>query len=218
MTQAPVSPTQAIAERLQELRKRRGWSAAELAERCAEKGLVGLNRSVLANIESGRRKYVTVEELFTLAYVLGVSPTSLLVPPDTVPLAVTPTVTDGSDLVRDWIEGEGPLPSQLGNSDEQWRKADDDYFRGAPETAQRHRRAAMDPLMQTIGGELMTFAREGVLKRQGESIKTDPARLARALRMSARKTSTYVDLLAQELDDRAAAQATIEDGHHHGER
>lgn len=42
----------------------------------------GLNRSVIANIESGRRKYVTVDEVFTLAYVLDVAPIHLMVPTD----------------------------------------------------------------------------------------------------------------------------------------
>ncbi len=74
------SPTRTVAERVKDLRQRRGWTAAELALRCADKGLDGFNRSVLANIESGRRKYVTVDELTALAYVLDVAPIHLLVP------------------------------------------------------------------------------------------------------------------------------------------
>jgi len=74
------SPTTTVAERVKDLRQRRGWTAAELALRCADKGLDGFNRSVLANIESGRRKYVTVDELLALAYVLDVAPIHLLVP------------------------------------------------------------------------------------------------------------------------------------------
>lgn len=74
------SPTTTVAERVKDLRQRRGWTAAELALRCADKGLDGFNRSVLANIESGRRKYVTVDELVALAYVLDVAPIHLLVP------------------------------------------------------------------------------------------------------------------------------------------
>ncbi len=80
-TQALVlTPWIAVARRMKELRQRRGWTAAELADRCAEIGMPELNRSVIANIESHRRKYVTVDEAFTLAYALDVAPIHLLVP------------------------------------------------------------------------------------------------------------------------------------------
>jgi hypothetical protein len=66
--------------------------------------------------------------------------------------------------------------------------------------------------MLTISGELMTFVRDGVLMRQGEPLKMDPPVLGDALRRSARKTSAYVDLLAEELDDREGQSARREGG------
>ena len=112
----------AVAARLKELRRRRGWSAAKLAEQCARAGAPGLTASVLANIETGRpdaagtrRRDITVDELLTLAYVLNVAPLHLLVlPAEREPgtaMHVLPgtTVTD-PDLLTRWLRGEEALP------------------------------------------------------------------------------------------------------------
>ena len=63
MTQTPA---ETVAQRVKELRKRRNWSARQLADRCAELGAAGLDRSVLANLESGRRRTVSIDEVFVL--------------------------------------------------------------------------------------------------------------------------------------------------------
>jgi transcriptional regulator with XRE-family HTH domain len=65
-------------------RKRQGVTAAKLAERCAALGMPGLNTNVIANLETDRRGYVTVDELFVLADALDVSPRRLLPLPDRV--------------------------------------------------------------------------------------------------------------------------------------
>jgi transcriptional regulator with XRE-family HTH domain len=69
-----------VANRVQQLRKRRGWSARRLAEACAATGSPQLTESVIANIESGRRdehsrrrRDVTVDELIAFARALDVS-------------------------------------------------------------------------------------------------------------------------------------------------
>ena len=69
-----------VAERVREVRDGMvpKLSAAGLAERCAALGMPELNRDVIANIESGRRRSVTVDEVFVLAAALGVSPGYLL--------------------------------------------------------------------------------------------------------------------------------------------
>lgn len=106
------TPTQTVAERIKGLRQRRGWTAAELADRCADKGLNGFNRSVLANLESGRRKYVSVDELLTLAYVLDVAPVHLLVPVevdesvDEHRYLVCPDVFLPIPQARAWVRGD----------------------------------------------------------------------------------------------------------------
>lgn len=69
------------ATRVRQLRQERGWSARELAEECDRAGAGSLTRSAIAKIESGTRK-LQVEEVPVLARVLGVSPASLLEPPE----------------------------------------------------------------------------------------------------------------------------------------
>lgn len=75
---------------------------------------------VISNIESGRRKAdgkrrreVTVDELFLIAYVLGVPPIHLLVPAEEseTPVEVAPNVrVDKPDLMLRWIRGDQTLP------------------------------------------------------------------------------------------------------------
>ena len=115
-----ISASDAVAARVKQLRRQRGWSATKLAERCAQAGAPQLTASVLANIETGRpdphgarRRDITVDELLVLAYVLNVAPTHLISTPnhnDTAVL-VTPTtpITDPHLLTR-WIRGDQPLP------------------------------------------------------------------------------------------------------------
>ncbi len=121
MTQAPEPPLRAhrvIAKRVKELRKGRGWSAQRLSGELKAVG-IAWDRSIVANFESGRRPYVTVEELLALAYVLSVAPVHMIVPPlsseELTPTnrgdppysyAITPTVRFApTAAVRDWIRG-----------------------------------------------------------------------------------------------------------------
>src|SRR5437899_1355429 len=106
------NPTRTVAARVQELRRKRGWSAEALAEECADLGMPALNRSVIANIESGRRTYVSVEELLTLAYALDVAPVHLLVPVEVDETAdahryqVAPDRFLPIPAAREWIRGQ----------------------------------------------------------------------------------------------------------------
>src|SRR5829696_2982777 len=55
MTETAEKYSDIAARRVRELREERGWSAARLAERCAELGAPQITASVIANIETGRR-------------------------------------------------------------------------------------------------------------------------------------------------------------------
>lgn len=103
-----MSGTASVAGRVKELRQRRGWSAAVLADHCQRAGMPELNRSVIANVESGRRKYVTIDEMLTLAYVLDVAPVHLLIPTDTAEgdlYAATGRSYLPLPAAREWIRG-----------------------------------------------------------------------------------------------------------------
>lgn len=77
-----------------------------------------LNRSVIANIESQRRKYVTVDELCCLAYALDVAPVHLMVPMDDDPAidhdlyAATPDRMMPLRNARQWVRGEWVPPGR----------------------------------------------------------------------------------------------------------
>ena len=106
----PLRPHRVIAARVRELRDKRRLTAAQLAERMTEAG-VKWDRSVVANLESGRRASVSVEELLALAYVLEVAPVHLIVPVDADGwFAVTPDLSTTNEYARAWIRGSVALP------------------------------------------------------------------------------------------------------------
>jgi transcriptional regulator with XRE-family HTH domain/DNA-binding CsgD family transcriptional regulator len=61
------------------MRRQRGWTAQQLAERCALEGQPSLTRSNIAKIESGARRTVTTDEALGLARALEVSLDDLLI-------------------------------------------------------------------------------------------------------------------------------------------
>ncbi|MGW3656471.1 helix-turn-helix domain-containing protein [Streptomyces sp. NPDC005151] len=71
--------TARVAGEVRRFRTKRGMSAQQLADRCAEVGHA-VPRSVISNLENGRRESITLAELLTLARALRVSPVSLVFP------------------------------------------------------------------------------------------------------------------------------------------
>jgi transcriptional regulator with XRE-family HTH domain len=72
-------PSDTVARRVKELRKRRGWSARRLAEACWTTDSPQISESVIANIETGRRdehgrrrRDVTIDELVAFARALDI--------------------------------------------------------------------------------------------------------------------------------------------------
>ena len=66
----------AVVRNVRRLRDRRGWTAMEFSDRTAATGF-RVGRNVLANLETGRRRIVTVDELAAFAAALRVDPWSL---------------------------------------------------------------------------------------------------------------------------------------------
>jgi transcriptional regulator with XRE-family HTH domain len=71
-------PSDVLARRVREIRKRRGWSQEDLAQRLAELDHP-LDRAQVARIE-GRRRKVSLDEAFAFAVALGVAPVNLFIP------------------------------------------------------------------------------------------------------------------------------------------
>ena len=71
---APQRPLAAIVMRnVREARRARRWSAADLAAKVRATGCP-LDRSILANMETGRRRDVSVDQLWAFAEVLETTP------------------------------------------------------------------------------------------------------------------------------------------------
>lgn len=145
-------------------------SAARLAEEMTRVG-IKWDRSIVANLENGRRSIITVEELLGLAFVLDVAPIHLMVPQDSAGwYAVTPEgYATLNDRVRAWIRGAYALP---GHTDE--RK----YFSEVPEDEwMPPRRLSLEEqeqlFEQLTAAGLMQWHR--VSRSTGEVAEYDPA-------------------------------------------
>ncbi|MCS5511338.1 helix-turn-helix domain-containing protein [Curtobacterium flaccumfaciens pv. betae] len=69
-------PSTGLGDRLARYRKMAGLSAQELSDRVGGE----LSRAVIANIESGRKSDITVDQLLALAWVLDIPPVALALP------------------------------------------------------------------------------------------------------------------------------------------
>lgn len=112
----PLTPGELFGRQLRAERNRRGITLSELATDLAGIG-IGLDRTALGRLERsdqtppGRRgaKAVTAEEVLGIAYVLGVSPLTLLAPApgEDVRVRLHTAVHDGDDF-RAWLRGDVP--------------------------------------------------------------------------------------------------------------
>jgi transcriptional regulator with XRE-family HTH domain len=117
-----LSAGEVFGHRLAELRKARGWTQVQLADRITELGGVGIgaqnvHRGRVAKLESNPEKArrVTLEEVLAISYALGVSPMYMVVPLDRMEprVAVMGNIqpADPED-VRLWLRGDQPLHGQ----------------------------------------------------------------------------------------------------------
>lgn len=110
MTQ-PSWPEQVIsvvAERIKHYRQERELSAQQLANTCKEIGYT-IPRSVIANLESGRRETVNLPELLVLAQALGVPPILLIFPLGRADrVEVLPGHDEDTWRAVQWFTGEVP--------------------------------------------------------------------------------------------------------------
>jgi transcriptional regulator with XRE-family HTH domain len=105
------TPAETVARRVRELRKSYGWSAERLANEMTKAG-IAWDRSIVANLENGRRRSVDVGELLALGFVLNCPPLLLLAPiGHDVEITVRPGVTVNPYELVDFLTGDRRLPA-----------------------------------------------------------------------------------------------------------
>ena len=116
---------------------------------------VPIRRSVLANLESGRRSTLSVAELLVLARALGVAPLMLLFP---IGAAETIEVLPGEEVpvfaAARWFTGERPWPDGTENAAESWWSGSFPAiaFREHAKLAEDHRFALRGARVSRAGG------------------------------------------------------------------
>jgi transcriptional regulator with XRE-family HTH domain len=109
-----MTPTEVVAAQVRQLRRKRDWTAAELAAKMTEVG-IPWDRSLVSRLETGTRENITLVEVLALAAVLNVAPIHLFVPVDSrIEYEVTPNWTIDVPAVRRWVRGQAPLPGADG--------------------------------------------------------------------------------------------------------
>lgn len=161
MSHDPKTVGQVFAERLLELRKRRGLTQEALAHRLASEFEYPMHRATLAKIEAGstRGENVTVKDVFAIAAALNVAPVYLITPADDeAQLLVTPNTEAPGGRVRDWTIGSSVLQPDLDDEAEYFTTRPPAEMkqllraaRGAPES--RARRAQSAPAAQRVRAE-----------------------------------------------------------------
>jgi transcriptional regulator with XRE-family HTH domain len=101
-----------IAGQVKSYRRMRGLSAQQLADACASLGHP-IQRSVLANLESGRRATVSIADLVVLSKALGVPPILLIYPVGAVAaVEVLPAEFRHPWSTLKWFVGESAYPAE----------------------------------------------------------------------------------------------------------
>ncbi len=102
-----------VAAEIKRYRLRRGLSAQQLSDKISEDFGLQLKRSVLANLENGRRPTLSLVELIVLARMLDVPPLLLVFPTGYEnEIEVLPGQTVGTWDAARWFTGEARFPSE----------------------------------------------------------------------------------------------------------
>lgn len=103
---------QTVVSRLKELRRRRGLTAQQLADGMSDAG-IPWEYGVVAKLETGRRKALSVAEWLALARVLDVPPVALLLPEEDTEYQVTPgSAPLSAHAVGEWLISPKPLSAE----------------------------------------------------------------------------------------------------------
>jgi transcriptional regulator with XRE-family HTH domain len=101
-----------VAAAVRDLRKMRGRSAQWVADRTTDLGYP-ISRATIADLENGRRKWVTISELMILARALNAPPIALLYPEplDDDLIEILPGLQGSKMVGLQWFSGESDTPA-----------------------------------------------------------------------------------------------------------
>ncbi|REJ06288.1 XRE family transcriptional regulator [Microbacterium bovistercoris] len=106
----PQRPSDGLGARLAYYRNLSGLSAERLSKK------VPMSRAVISNIESGRKKDVTLDEVIALAWALGIPPVALALPIEQPNVFLDVAEGEGvAERVRAWTAIEWFLTGQQAN-------------------------------------------------------------------------------------------------------
>jgi len=101
--------TARVSDAVRRFRTERGMSAQDVSDACASLGH-SIPRTVVSNLENGRRSGVDLSEVLVLAKVLGVPPIALIIPPG---LAGSVEILPGQEMptsdALEWFSAELPF-------------------------------------------------------------------------------------------------------------
>lgn len=99
--------TAAVAQQVKHWRDERGWSAQQLADRCADVIGKPVPRNTITNLENRRRSTITLGEVLVLAAALEVPAVALMLPLGTaVSIEVLPDVEVPVTDALAWLQGD----------------------------------------------------------------------------------------------------------------
>jgi transcriptional regulator with XRE-family HTH domain len=101
-----------VGKQVRRYRDLAGMSAQKMADALAELGMP-IERSVLAGLENGRRKTVSVAEVIAFGKVLGIAPLALIYPVDEDdPIEILPGQLSTPLAASKWFVGDTPFPDE----------------------------------------------------------------------------------------------------------
>lgn len=158
--------------------------------------------SGITNVENQKRT-VTVENLLAFAAVLNASPVDFLGAPDGDQISIAPGLEPAKPVsVRAWFAGTSPLSVPEGAD---FNEARGEMLEAAPEwfrwSEERNHRTFRHPAVSALA-QLRSFVVGAIMEEDG----VEPELLAESMREQAKRVSTYVDLLADEVERRGKGQ------------
>lgn len=102
-----------IGENVAMLRKEAGISAQRLSELCGELGYP-IPRSTIANIESGRKRDIPVQEVAVIARAMKVPPIRVLYEITSPSVEIVPGVNRSAFEAAEWFSGNWPIMADPG--------------------------------------------------------------------------------------------------------